>query len=113
VRDGRKHNGAIWLASQHPDDFAINELQDLLGSRFVFHQARRAIPAALSLLGVPESVDAAAILSHGLATGQCLYRDVAERVGLIDVLPPDFGSTPRPTPRGWSGRCSPSPAPCC
>ena len=41
VRDGRKHNGAIWLASQHPNDFAIGELQDLLGSRFVFRQARR------------------------------------------------------------------------
>ena len=26
VRDGRKHNGAIWLASQHPNDFAISEL---------------------------------------------------------------------------------------
>src|SRR5690606_41021160 len=26
VRDGRKHNGAIWMASQHPNDFAIEEI---------------------------------------------------------------------------------------
>jgi hypothetical protein len=88
VRDGRKHNGAIWLASQHPNDFAISELQDLLGSRFVFRQARQAIPAALRFLGAAESVDAAATLEHGLGNGQCLYRDVRERIGLIQVLPP-------------------------
>jgi hypothetical protein len=88
VRDGRKHNGAIWLASQHPNDFAISELEDLLGSRFVFRQARRAIPAALRFLGVTDSVDAAVTLEQGLTTGVCLYRDVRDRVGLIQVLPP-------------------------
>lgn len=88
VRDGRKHNGAIWLASQHPNDFAIAELEDLLGSRFVFRQARQAIPAALRFLGTPDSIDAAATLETGLDTGQCLYRDVRDRVGLIQVLPP-------------------------
>jgi hypothetical protein len=88
VRDGRKHNGAIWLASQHPNDFAISELEDLLGSRFVFRQARRAIPAALRFLGVTDSVDAGVTLEQGLATGVCLYRDVRDRVGLIQVLPP-------------------------
>ena len=88
VRDGRKHNGAIWLASQHPNDFAISELEDLLGSRFVFRQARRAIPASLRFLGVTDSVDAGVTLEQGLATGVCLYRDVRDRVGLIQVLPP-------------------------
>ncbi|HET6953119.1 MAG TPA: ATP-binding protein [Acidimicrobiales bacterium] len=88
VRDGRKHNGAIWLASQHPNDFAINELEDLLGSRFVFRQARRAVPAALRFLGVSDSIDAGATLEQGLATGVCLYRDVRDRVGLVHVLPP-------------------------
>ena len=88
VRDGRKHNGAIWLASQHPNDFAIAELEDLLGSRFVFRQARQAVPAALRFLGAPDSLDAAATLDAGLETGQCLYRDVRDRVGLILVLPP-------------------------
>jgi hypothetical protein len=88
VRDGRKHNGAIWLASQHPNDFAIAELEDLLGSRFVFRQARQAIPAALRFLGVPDSGDAYATLEAGLDTGTCLYRDVRDRVGLIQILPP-------------------------
>jgi len=88
VRDGRKHNGAIWLASQHPNDFAIAELEDLLGSRFVFRQARQAIPTALRFLGTPDSADAAATLEGGLDTGTCLYRDVRDRVGLIQVLPP-------------------------
>jgi AAA-like domain len=88
VRDGRKHNGAIWLASQHPNDIAVSELHDLLGSRFVFRQARSAIPAALRLLGIADSDDAVAALEQGLDNGQCLYRDVRERVGLIQVLPP-------------------------
>jgi hypothetical protein len=88
VRDGRKHNGAIWLASQHPNDFAVSELHDLLGPRFVFRQARTAIPAALRLLGVADSADAREVLEQGLDSGQCLYRDVRERVGLIQVLPP-------------------------
>jgi AAA-like domain len=88
VRDGRKHNGAIWLASQHPNDFAISELEDLLGARFVFRQARRAIPAALRFLGVADSVDAAVTLEQGLGTGICLYRDVRDRVGLVQILPP-------------------------
>jgi hypothetical protein len=88
VRDGRKHNGAIWLASQHPNDFAIDELEDLLGARFVFRQARRAIPASLRFLGVTDSVDAAVTLEQGLDTGICLYRDVRDRVGLIQILPP-------------------------
>jgi hypothetical protein len=88
VRDGRKHNGAIWLASQHPNDFAISELADLLGSRFVFRQARQAIPAALQFLGIDDSVDAAAVLEQDMGSGQCLYRDVRDRVGLIQVLPP-------------------------
>ena len=88
VRDGRKHNGAIWLASQHPNDFAVRELADLLGSRFVFRQARQAIPAALDFLGAAPGADAAQTLEQGLGNGQCLYRDVRERIGLIQIMPP-------------------------
>jgi AAA-like domain len=88
VRDGRKHNGAIWLASQHPNDFAIGELADLLCARFLFDQAHAAIPAALRFLGVKGSVDAVATLEQGLREGQCLYRDVRGRVGLVQVVEP-------------------------
>jgi AAA-like domain len=88
VRDGRKHNGAIWLASQLATDFEISDLLDLLGARFVFDQALGAIPSALRFLGVRHSDDAAARLEAGLREGQCLYRDVRDRVGLLHVLPP-------------------------
>jgi AAA-like domain len=87
-RDGRKHNGGIWLGSQHPNDFAIPELEDLLGARFLFDQAHGAIEAALRFLGVNGSVDAANTLEEGLAEGQCLYHDVRGRIGLIQVLEP-------------------------
>lgn len=88
VRDGRKHNGAIWLASQHPADLGTGELVDLVGSRLVFRQAPGAVSAALGLLGMADSDDAAAVLGRGLGTGQCLFRDVRDRTGLVQVLPP-------------------------
>jgi hypothetical protein len=88
VRDGRKHNGAIWLASQLATDFEMSELLDLLGARFVFDQSHTAIPSALRFLGVRGSGDAEACLERGLREGQCLYRDVRDRVGLVQVLPP-------------------------
>jgi len=88
VRDGRKHNGAIWLASQLAKDFEVSDLLDLLGARFVFDQAHGAIASALGFLGVRGSDDAAARLEAGLREGQCLYRDVRDRVGLLQVLPP-------------------------
>jgi hypothetical protein len=92
IRDGRKHNGAIWLASQHPADLVAGELVDLLGPRFVFHQAPGAIAAATRFLGVPGSDDAAETLRHGLPTGRCLYRDVRDQVALIDIAPPVIAS---------------------
>src|SRR5918998_1309387 len=72
IRDGRKHNGAIWLASQLASDFEISELLDLIGARFVFDQNLGAVPSALRFLGVRGSVDAAARLEGGLREGQCL-----------------------------------------
>jgi hypothetical protein len=88
IRDGRKHNGAIWLASQHPNDLGSGELVDLVGSRFVFRQSTGAVPPALEFLEATGSSEAAHVLAHGLGTGQCLYRDVRDRVGLIQVLEP-------------------------
>jgi hypothetical protein len=88
VRDGRKHNGAIWLASQHPNDFAVGELEDLLGARFVFAHAHAAIGSALRFLGAKGSTDAQAVLEQGLGEGQCLYRDVRGRLGLVQVIEP-------------------------
>lgn len=105
IRDGRKHNGAIWLASQHPGDLGAGEVVDLVGSRLVFRQSPGAVGSALALLGAADSDDAAAVLRRGLGTGQCLHRDVRHRVGLIQVLEPvlpglaaAFDTTPGPAP---------------
>ena len=121
IRDGRKHNGAVWLASQHPDDLGSGELVDLLGSRFVFRQAPGAVPAALRILGCDDSSDAADVIAE-LATGQCLYRDVRGRIGRIQVSRPalpglhdTFNTTPtstaaaRPQPSAADGPTTPPP----
>jgi hypothetical protein len=88
IRDGRKHNGAIWLASQHPNDLGAGELADLLGSRVVFRQSHGAIEPATEFLGVAGSDDATEVLRRGLPTGRCLLRDVRDRLGLVDIIPP-------------------------
>lgn len=120
IRDGRKHNGAIWLASQLATDFEISDLLDLLGARFVFDQSLGAIPSALRFLGVRGSVDAGARLEGGLREGHCLYRDVRDRVGLLQVLPPAlaelhaaFNTTPgtRPADRPARDAATPRPRP--
>ena len=85
VRDGRKHNAAVWLLSQHPADLGDDALSHLLGSRFVFRQSRGAARAALEFLGLgPE--DSLIRLLDELREGQCLLRDVRERVGSVQVL---------------------------
>jgi hypothetical protein len=88
IRDGRKHNGAIWLSTQHPRDLGDGELVDLLGARFVFRQSHGAIESACAFLGVPRSADVTSILGRGVRSGECLFRDVSDRVGLVRVLPP-------------------------
>jgi hypothetical protein len=87
IRDGRKHNAAVWLLSQHPDDLGDDALSHLLGPRVLFRQGRGAAPAALRFLGLPASDDLVELLADHLRTGQCLLRDVADRVGLVQVLP--------------------------
>ena len=86
IRDGRKHNAAIWLVSQHPNDLGDDELAHLLGSRFVFRQAKAAAAAALHFVGVEASERAVDALASA-PEGTCLFRDVRDRVGQIRVLP--------------------------
>ena len=85
VRDGRKHQAAMWLASQLGKDFDHEELLELLGPRFVFDQGPGGVPSALRLLGLAGSTDALHELAGGLESGECLYRDVRGRVGLIGI----------------------------
>ena len=93
VRDGRKHNAAIWFSSQHPDDLGDPELSSLLGIRFVFRQGSGAGAAALRFLGVDPSEQLIELVettfnpeTSGIK-GQCLYRDVRDRIGRIQILP--------------------------
>ncbi|HEX9766468.1 MAG TPA: ATP-binding protein [Nitriliruptorales bacterium] len=87
IRDGRKHNAAVWLLSQHPDDVGDPRLVELLGSRFVFRQSHGAASRALAFLGMDASEESVDLVETGLGTGECLYRDVRDRVGRVHVLP--------------------------
>lgn len=86
IRDGRKHNAAVWLLSQHPDDLGDDALSHLLGMRMLFRQSRGAAPAALRFMGLEAEDDLVELVSAELQTGQCLLRDVADRVGLVQVI---------------------------
>jgi AAA-like domain len=86
VRDGRKHNAAVWLLSQHPSDLGDDALVHLLGNRFAFRQSRGAGAAALRFLGVEPEEELVQMVESRLEEGQCLFRDVRDRVGLIQVL---------------------------
>lgn len=104
VRDGRKHNAAVWLLSQHADDLGDDQLAHLLGTRFVFRQDPGAIPAALHFLGV-EGELARELLIHA-RPGQALLRDGDGRIGFVQVFParPElhavFDTTPGLAPAG-------------
>lgn len=85
VKDGRKHNAAMWLVSQHPDDLGEERIRDLLRNRLVFRQARASARRSLDFLGVDETEGAVALLEQ-VGTGQCLFRDVRGRTGLVQIL---------------------------
>lgn len=84
IRDGRKHNAAMYLLSQHPEDLPA-KLASLLGNRFVFRQAAGAGAHALRLLGTDPSPHLVDLVENRLTEGQGLFRDVAGRIGLIQV----------------------------
>ena len=90
LRDGRKHNAAVWLAAQSPTDFlAWTEMSQLLGSVAVFGvRTFEAASAGCALAGIETDLGAQTLM--GLETGQMLWRDIFGRVGLVDVwLPAD------------------------
>jgi hypothetical protein len=119
LRDGRKHNAAGWVFSQHPADLPPM-LRDLVSTRFVFGLTGDAAREGLAWLGVdpaPHTLDlldawAARREPHqdpdGSGPPDCLMRDAAGRVGHLQVAPaepdlhPAFESNPvrlsRPRP---------------
>ena len=87
LRDGRKHNAAVWLASQSPSDFTGRpEVAELLGYVALFEVGATAVNEACAVAGVDPEVAGDAIRS--LDTGTMLWRDVYGRVGLVDVFLP-------------------------
>ncbi|MDE0668751.1 MAG: ATP-binding protein, partial [bacterium] len=88
LRDGRKHNAGVWLATQSPQDFAVSpELAQLLGNVALFGvTTEEAAHAAAQIAGVDPALAAPTLMA--LPTGVMLWRDVYGRTGLVDVLLP-------------------------
>lgn len=92
IRDGRKHNAAVWLLSQHPDDLGDDALAHLLGNRFVFRQPQGAGEAALGFLGMEPEDQWVELVEWGLRRegtegARCLWLDVRGRLGQVEILP--------------------------
>lgn len=86
LKDGRKHNAAMWLVSQDPDDLGDEAVRDLLRIRLVFRQARAAARRSLEFLGIKPEEPLVALVESGLRTGRCLLRDVRDRIGQVEVF---------------------------
>ena len=93
MRDGRKHNAAIWITTQSPSDFAASpELSEMLGYVACFGQENEEAAAAGSRLAGIDPARGVPLLM-GLDKGIMLWRDVFGRVGLVEVaLPADPGA---------------------
>jgi energy-coupling factor transporter ATP-binding protein EcfA2 len=87
ARDGRKHHAAVWLASHAIDDLGDEAVRDLLRVRFLCRHTGAGARDALPFVGISPDDERAAELVRQLATGQCLFRDVSDRTGLIEVSP--------------------------
>ena len=88
LRDGRKHNAGVWLATQSPQDLAVSpELAQLLGNVALFGVSTEdAAHAAAQIAGVDPALAAPTLMA--LPTGVMLWRDIYGRTGLVDVLLP-------------------------
>lgn len=107
VRDGRKHNAAIWFSSQHPDHVGDPELAKFLKNRLVFRQPAGAGGDALEFLGMDPGEEWVDLVENNLEQGQCLFRDVRDRIGRIQVqaaatpeLEAAFNTRPSENPAG-------------
>lgn len=92
IRDGRKHNAAVWIFSQHPDDLPTG-LRDLVSTRYVFGLSGGAAETALRWLGVDVSEENLELLEewtnrpeHGPGEpSECLLRDPSGRIGRLEI----------------------------
>ncbi|MDH2392193.1 ATP-binding protein [Streptomyces sp. HNM0663] len=109
MRDGRKHNAAAYVGSHDPDDIGPADsekgaiIRGLIPHRLLFRQTTRPLASrGLEFLGV-DATDAELLdlVTAGLSpldlpdeeklarAGECLYRDLAGRIGLMKVLIPE------------------------
>ena len=87
LRDGRKHNSAVCLATQSPADFGVSaELAQLLGYVAMFGASNAAAAGeGADLFGIDRRY---ANMLVGLPTGTMLWRDVYGRVGMVETWMP-------------------------
>ncbi|WP_331719653.1 ATP-binding protein [Streptomyces virginiae] len=108
LRDGRKRNAAAYVGSHDADDIGPADsekgviVRGLIPHRFVFRQTSRTLAArSLEFLGVDSTdTDLLDLVTGGLSpldlpedqrrarAGECLYRDLVGRIGLMRVLIP-------------------------
>ncbi|MGP4003627.1 ATP-binding protein [Streptomyces sp. 8N706] len=108
MRDGRKHNSAAYVGSHDPYDIGPADsekgaiIRGLIPHRLLFRQTTRSLAArGLEFLGVDATdADLLDLVTAGLSpidlpeeekvarAGECLYRDLGGRIGLMKVLIP-------------------------
>lgn len=104
VRDGRKHNGAVFLGSHDPAaDFGSDTLQGLIPTRILMrHRDKKLAKRGLEWLGLdPEddslvtmlTEDTSPVSAQGVAEhrrGEAFLRDSSGNIGRIKVLAPSM-----------------------
>jgi hypothetical protein len=87
LRDGRKHAAALMFISHSPDDLPV-ELQRLVRIRLLFRMDDEAAIEGLRWMGLEPSAENRALIAESARrVGQCLFRDLEGRVGMLQVLP--------------------------
>jgi hypothetical protein len=85
VRTGRSKNVTVLLASQNARDFLDERIRNCLGVRLAFRAIDAGeIDGSLALLDIARVPDTQAIMP-GLQDGECMMRDLAGRVGRVQV----------------------------
>lgn len=106
VRDGRKHNAAVFLGSHDPAaDFGSEVLQGLIPTRIVMrHRDKRLAQRSLEWLGLdPDDADLVTMLTEDTSPvtakgvvehrrGEAFLRDSSGRIGRIKVLLPSVAT---------------------
>ena len=90
IRDGRKHNAALWFLSQNSNDIRDDDAATQIGYRFLFRQGEGSGADGLRFLGIKDPrPDQVRMVEAGLGKGTCLMRDLYGRVGTVQILPVD------------------------